>query len=229
MNVLLVTPRHFALWDDWVVPPIGIAYVSAYLKQQGCKVFTLNLLSKQGAQKDILRAFIHKYSIDAVGTGGLVSQFSQMKELMDDVKKIDPNILTFMGNTLVTYSPEEAMRGIENLDIGIIGEGEQTSYELISAIESGKDFAEVPGIIYRDGEMLRYTSVRTAIQDLDSLPFPDWDGFNWFEEGVYQPCLSTEKRIVSAPLVTSRGCPFSCTYCSKSGGGIPLAFVGQYF
>lgn len=219
-NILLILLRESYQLFDWSVPPIGPAYVSAYLKSRGCRVHTLNLNVELGDEKQIVKEYILRHSIHMVGIGGLVSGFNQMKEVMDYVKSIDHSIITFMGGGLVTYSPDEAMRGIHSADIGIIGEGEFTTYEMIQALETGQNLADVDGLVYREntphGETLCYTKPRNPIKDLDALPFPDWDGFKFFQQGGQH--VTGSQKIISAPLVTSRSCPFSCTYCSKSGG-----------
>lgn len=221
LNILLILLRDSYQLFDWSVPPIGPAYVSAYLKSRGCHVFTLNLNAEHGDERQIVSDCIRHNNIHLVGIGDLVTRFAQMKEMLEYIKSVHPEIIVFMGGGLVTYSPDEAMRGIPCADIGVIGEGEITAYEMVRALEEGRSLADVDGLVYRTKdagvEKIVFSKARKPIRDLDSLPFPDWDGFKFFQQAE-QHSSPDNQRIVSAPLVTSRSCPFSCTYCSKSGG-----------
>jgi anaerobic magnesium-protoporphyrin IX monomethyl ester cyclase len=103
-------------------------------------------------------------------------------------------------------------------DFGVIGEGERTIIELLRAIEGKKDFSKVKGIIFeKDGKTIR-TENRPPLEDLDSLPYPDFDGIG-FEESVnncdpfinYACNAFDYPRIY--PVMGSRSCPFQCTFC----------------
>lgn len=213
-KVLLVMPNVVCDWDEWPVPPIGIPYVSAYMKKQGISVHCLNLCICDEPMKT-LEMTIRQEQIDIVATGELVVNYHEVKEIVDCAKRVSPHIITVIGGGLVTHSPEEAMQLIPNADYGVIGEGEVTDTELVLTLESGGDPAQVAGIIYRDGGALRRTEPRAPIDDLDALPWPDYEGFNYFE--VAKRFSGNGK--IAAALTTSRSCPFQCTFCSTSGGG----------
>lgn len=213
-EILLVLPRVSYVAQDWPVPPIGVPYVSASMKRAGLSVHCLNLsLSGTNALNELEQA-IRREHIDIVATGDLVVNYEAVKEITDCAKSISPKIITIIGGGLVTHSPEEAMQLIPSADYGVIGEGEITDCELVRTIEAGEDPAAVAGIIYRDGTELRKTAPRPAIEDLDSLPWPDYEGFQYFEAARR---WSVNGKL-AAPLTTSRSCPFRCTFCSTSGG-----------
>lgn len=212
-EVLLVMPNVPCGHKEWPVPPIGIPYISAYMKKAGISVHCLNLCICENPM-DVLKETIQEKNIDIIATGDLVVNYKEVKEIIDCAKSVSSNVITMIGGGLVTHSPEEAMRLIPNADYGVIGEGEVTDCELVLALQNGHDPAQVPGIIYRKGTVLCQTVPRPAIDDLDALPWPDYEGFDYFE---------TAKRysgdgIIAAPLTTSRSCPFHCTFCSTSGG-----------
>ncbi|GMO28297.1 MAG: hypothetical protein Ta2B_08990 [Termitinemataceae bacterium] len=210
-KILLILPYLGSLNGGNVVPefPLGIAYISSYLKSCGFKVYCLNLQFCDDI-KNVLKATIQKHSITMVGTGGVVTICNEIKEIIDIAKSINPTIKTFIGGGLVSFSPLEAMKIIENADYGIIGEGEYTSAALIRAIESNTPVSNVDGIIYRKNDgTFEITKSRDDIMDLDSLPFPDFKGFNF----------SPSSKIVSlAPILGSRSCPFSCSFCCHEVG-----------
>lgn len=213
-KVLLVMPNVSLDLYEWSLPPTGILYVSAYMKKQGISVHCLNLCMCDEPIKT-LEQTIRQEQIDIVATGALVQNYMDVKEIVDCAKMVSPHIITIIGGGLVTHSPEEAMQLIPNVDYGVIGEGEITDSELVLTLESGGDPAQVAGIIYRDGDILCRTEPREVIDDLDALPWPDYEGFHYFEVVKrFAP-----NGIISAALTPSRGCPFQCTFCSGSGAG----------
>ncbi len=214
MNVLLVMPKVPYAINDWNIPPVGIAYVSSSMKAMGLVVHNLNLsLSEYDTEEAIQRA-IEENNIDVVATGDLVVNYQAVKEIVDIAKNYKPNIITIIGGGLVTHSPIEAMELIKNADYGVIGEGEITDGELVKALEYGRDISEVDGIIYRNGEEYVITNPREEIEDIDIIPWPDYEGFQYFE---LIKKFTVDGKITAA-LTTSRACPFQCTFCSTSGG-----------
>lgn len=221
LNILLVMPKVDIGYQDWPVPPVGITYVSAALKQAGFPVFNVNMNLETDSIYDVLKREIEKNDIRMVATGGLVVNYHIIKEIIDTVKKVNPHIVTCIGGSLVTFSPEAVMRGIVTADFGMIGEGEITGCELAKAIVESiepKDYKKIKGLIIRTAENELYlTAPREEISDIDTIPWPDYDGFQYFTM-IREFWNSEVSGIVSAPLTTSRSCPFRCTFCSKSGG-----------
>ena len=215
-QVLLVMPAVPYTLYDWPIPPVGILYVSSYMKKMGLSVHCLNLGVCSKDPMDALRQVIQDKQIDIVATGDLVVNYDIVKEIVDCAKAVSENIITIIGGGLVTHSPEEAMQLIPNADYGVIGEGELTDSELVLALEEQQNIEQVKGIIYRNGANLCRTLPREPIEDLDTLPWPDYEGFDYFE--IVRRHLGDNN--MTAPLTTSRSCPFQCTFCSTSGGGV---------
>lgn len=221
MNVLLVMPRTGYLWDEWATPPVGIAYVSSYLKANAVRVYTLNMNLEEDDIETVLRKHIEENKIDILGTGELVVNYEKLQEIAFYARKIKPCLKIWIGGGLVTNSPMEAMNLIPEADYGMIGEGEITSLELVRFLEiNGKyneeEIKKIDGLIVRrtDGSLF-LTKKRDVILDLDLIPFPDWNGFRLVE--TCQKYAKEDGSIV-ASVVSGRSCPNSCTFCSKSGG-----------
>lgn len=221
LNILLIMPQVDIGYQDWPVPPVGIAYVSAALKSKGYCVYTLNL-NLYDTYEEILKEYIYQKDIDIVGTGGLVVNYHIIKDIVNECKKIKPEILIWVGGSLITFSAIPVMQGIPNVDIGMIGEGEITVCEMIGCLEQYhcdiNKLLNISGLAVRmeDGKIV-LTEPRTEIEDIDTIPYPDYDGFSYFDM-IHRFWDSDSTGIVSAPLTTSRSCPFNCTFCSKSGG-----------
>lgn len=223
MNVLLVMPKTGYLWDEWATPPIGITYISSYLKKNGVQVYTMNMNLEDDDIETILGKYIQRYKIDILGTGELVVNYDKLQEIAFYARKIKPCLKIWIGGGLVTNSPIEAMQLIPEADYGVIGEGEVTSLELVHFLEktqgggyNEEEIKRIDGLVVRKSNgNLFLTNKRADIVDLDSIPFPDWSGFQLVE--TCQKYAKEDGSIV-APVVSSRSCPNSCTFCSKSGG-----------
>ncbi|MCM1236441.1 MAG: cobalamin-dependent protein, partial [Ruminococcus flavefaciens] len=222
MNVLLVMPKTGYLWDEWATPPIGIAYVSAYLKSNGVNVYTVNMNLENGNIFDVLRKNIEGHDIEIFATAELVVGLDKLQELVKVARNIRPRLKIWIGGGLVTNSPYEAMQLIPEADFGMIGEGEQTSLELVRFLENSQgnyeeeEICKIDGLIVRRGDgTLFCTKERKEIEDLDTIPFPDREGFHFVETCKK---YAKESNSVTASIVSSRSCPFSCTFCSKTGG-----------
>lgn len=219
MNILLVLPRVFANFAEPEHFPVGMGYVSSSLKKAGHCVSILNLNFEIGSVKKLLEKKIYENDIEIVETGGLVTHYWMLKEILDSVKEINPNIYTLVGGGYVTGDPELAMEALLNADFGVFGEGEITNNEVSLAIQGKMKYDEIKGLIYRaclDNENAPRTECiknlpRDEILDLDSLPWPDYEGFQLDKMLEYLP-----KRYVT--MSTGRSCKFHCTFCFHTSG-----------
>lgn len=219
-NVLLVVPRYFSTPICGYIMPMGILYVSAALKASGtCNVFTLNLNHCEEDDRTVLERVISECKIDVVGSGGISGQFIEIYPLLRLVKDIDPGIVTIVGGGMITADPVPAMTGFEGYaDFGVIGEGEITMPELVTAIGAGSDFSCVKGLIFKDGDKWHITDRRPDIMDLDSISLPDYVGFD------YDRYLSTNGEVVDGvkfspvAIIGGRSCKYNCTFCFHPSG-----------
>ncbi len=221
-NVLLLIPRYHTYgFDGYYVMPMGTLYVSAYLKQAGvANVITLNLNHREGKEFDILSEIIEKEDIDIVGIGGLSGEYHDLARMARFARAIKPDIVIMMGGGIVTADPETAMLAISEVDYGMIGEGELTIVELVEALTGNGDIQSVDGLIFRNkqGRLVR-TAMRKEISDLDSLPFPDYEGFDYGEYLRCNPDISDEgKRYSQVSVIGGRSCKFNCTFCFHPSG-----------
>jgi len=184
---------------------IEIAYVSASLKKAGFNVFTQNFAIDENPLKDALTRLITDYDISAVGCWGSSKISIKVKDVIDVAKKIKPSLITFIGGQLVTNSPTEAMTIIKSADYGIIGHGEITSCELMQALKANTNTSNIENIVYREKSgRLFVTDKNLDLPELDTIPFPDHEGF--FNEII--------KSTSTAVITTTRSCPSKCTFCS---------------
>jgi anaerobic magnesium-protoporphyrin IX monomethyl ester cyclase len=212
LNYLIVMPKGSSRGETThsVIFPMGTAYISAYLKSMNLSVHTANLEYVNASTQDALAALIEQHDIDAICIGGLSRDYHKILEVVAAAKTVKPSILAIVGGGIISADPEPAMSAI-GADIGVIGEGELTIGEMVKALDEGNSYDDIPGIIYRRGNVLVRNSARSEIKDLDSLPFPDLAGFDY-------------ARYVNDTggglIVGSRSCTHKCTYCFHPSGQV---------
>ena len=218
MNYCIVMPRLTRDDDASYAFPVGMAYVSAALKATERHVITYNLNYKKGTVRELLERLIREHDVDVIASGGLTTQYSELREIFETAKQTKPDIITWAGGGIITASPVPAMEALEYADYGMIGEGEITICELAEAMEGKRELASVDGLIYRGGEAGEWvvTRPRKEIEDLDALPFPDYEGFEYdqlLDKANFE--LNAEH---SGVVSFSRSCPFNCTFCFHPSG-----------
>lgn len=215
MNLLLVIPQFKSEYKGRNKAnyyfPLGIAYISSFLKSKGINVLTYNgmLVDKKSAY-DRIHAIIKKNKINIVGIGGLTGEYSNIAFYARIIKKINKQILIVLGGGFVTSNPKVSMQLIEEADFGIIGQGEVVFYNLIDKLINNRSVINVSNLIYRNNGETVVTDIKDVEMDLNLLPFPDYEGFN-FIDLIEENERVSGKRV--APIIASRSCPFSCTFC----------------
>ncbi|MBN1104617.1 MAG: cobalamin-dependent protein [Deltaproteobacteria bacterium] len=219
LNYLLVMPRLIQTAGDGYSFPLGIAYISSSMKKAGHRVTTLNLNHCDGEVQDLLRSVIERDKIDVVATGGLSFQYNTVKRVVEAAKKTALGTITIVGGGLITGDPEPAMGALEYADYGVIGEGEITMNELCSTLESGGDISRVNGIIYKQDDRFVRTQPRREMDDIDSLPWPDYAGFDLDAYlSSTPPGISGLNESNTVFMLASRSCPYNCTFCFHTTG-----------
>jgi len=219
LHIVLINPR-IREWNPNIRMPLGLLYVAAVLEREGHSVEVIDLNMERLNDRDI-RGRVRDANI--VGITGMITEYQKVLELVNIVKQGDGNSKVTLGGPLVTTLPEELLR-VSQADFVVVGEGERTIVNLVSAIEHGDSFSGITGIAYRDGNRIVITKPAEPIADLDTIPFParhllDVKRYlkNHFES--YGLKIKEFGKIKSTHLITSRGCPYSCTFCFKGMWG----------
>lgn len=212
-------PNHFPFWA-------GI--LAAIAEQKGGQVAILDLnalrVNYDGKQvpSQVIKDEISSEKWDMIGIGGLTTTYARIKQLSPLIRKYAPDALYVGGGGWSTYNPTEIFELVPELDLIVIGEGEETFSELYDEIDKGsKDFEKVNGLCIRDKDTsYKFTGPRALISDLNTVPYPAYD---LMETEIYFQFSSLDlsvdsynsKRRVST--VWERGCPRGCTFCSHNG------------
>ena len=152
----------------------------------------------------------------------------QAHRLATLAKKKDNKIVTLIGGPHISALPKETMEMFPNFDIGVLNEGEVTLIELLGALNEKKSIDQIKGIVFRKEELVVFNEARPLIRNLNDLPYPAWDLLEGFPN-LYYPPLFRFRKLPAATILTSRGCPHQCIFCSKAvfGNHIRL-FSAEY-
>lgn len=205
MRVLLLsTPYPLS---ESVTPPLGLAYIGACLEQEGVDVQILDfLVSKYTPSR--LRQTLEEFRPQIVGATCVTLSYKVAARMLKVCKDFDPRIMTVIGGPHVTFVPELTLRRAPWIDAVVIGEADLTVRDLVRVTDGGGDLDQVAGIAFaRDGVVMR-TERRQFVSDLDQLPMPARHLLPMARySALKSPCT----------VITSRGCPFSCIFCSANG------------
>jgi len=126
------------------------------------------------------------------------------------IKQLDQNIKVVIGGVHATYLPEEVISD-QAVDYLVLGEGEVTLKELVGCLSREPEkIGQIKGICYKQDGRIIFTEKREPVKDLDTLPFSAW---HLIDLSLYYHPLSRSKKFAS--IITSRGCPSICTFCSR--------------
>lgn len=210
MKVLLMRPieSRVAKSGD-VMPPLGLAYIASILEKNGIEVTVLDCPALSISWED-LRSRITEESPDMLGISCMTTAVPGAMKIANLAKKILPNCTIVFGGPHVTALPRETLLENPNVDVVVIGEGENTVLDLCRSLIKGNRLDSVPGIAFRKNEKTKVTPSRPLIGNLDEIPFP---ARHLLPMEKYS--MATSKRNPCTTMIASRGCPYLCKYCSS--------------
>jgi anaerobic magnesium-protoporphyrin IX monomethyl ester cyclase len=201
MKIVLIAPPYPLA--EAPSPPLGLCYAAAACEAAGAQVTILDyIVGRYTPQK--LKAALDELRPDAVGTNSVSMNFHQAIGIIQEVKRIQPDIITLMGGPHVSFTVADTLGRYPELDLIVIGEGEETLLELVPVIRSRPLWHKVAGMAFRNGSELVITPPRPLIADLDGLPPPSRH---------LLPLSRYQALGFPVSLVTSRGCPNRCIFC----------------
>jgi radical SAM superfamily enzyme YgiQ (UPF0313 family) len=194
-KIVLVEPKstHLHVYSRVAIPRLGVVLLGTILRNLG---YDVRVYIEDIAPVEMQEVT----SADLVGISIITSTAPPSYALAETVRAA--GIPVVLGGIYASFMADE---GLRHADYVIRGEGEEAFVELLDALEGNRDLATIQNLSYRrDGRVVHNTE-RPMIRDLDVNPIPDFDVVHGWTRGG----------IVS--VATSRGCPYSCTFCSVPG------------
>ena len=198
-KIVLIEPKapNLHIFSQFALPRLGTLILGTLMKRRGWEV-ELFFEEIRKIDYDLVRG------ADLVGISTITPTAPRAYAIADRIREM--GIPVVMGGPHVTFLADEAL---EHADYVVRGEGEWALTELSEALELGGDFSGIQNLSYRRNGRAVHNPERPAPDDLDSLPFPD---FSLLKRD--HPKLG---RRTTIPVMTSRGCPFDCSFCSVTG------------
>jgi radical SAM superfamily enzyme YgiQ (UPF0313 family) len=195
-NIDTKNVRHF---------PFAIGILSAFIKEHGHE--TELLYCDEELSEEALLSYVGSSDPDLIGFSAVTHQWHYTRKYARIIKKVF-DVPIACGGMHATFMPEEVISE-PSINMLCIGEGEYALLDVLERLESNGDLSTIPNIwIKNEQGTIFQNEVRGLITDLDTIPFPD-RGILPFQEIISQ--CNTEP-----VFMTSRGCPFNCTFCSNS-------------
>lgn len=218
-------PVNIALIASYGHPlALGLRYVSASLARQGHDVRMLFLTTRRNTAeaafppKLLDEIAAHVRDAGLIGVSLMTNTFHRARALTEAIRARGINVPVVWGGIHPTVAPEESL---ETADIVCVGEGEQAMAELAEAVEAGRDPTNIHGLWFRRDKTILRNPVRRLNEDLDALPFPDYDmeGRHFVVKG--DSIVPARPKLLRGVLdryrmQSTRGCPYRCTFCNNA-------------
>ena len=207
-DVTLVYPYFQPANDNSIFrfPPLGLGYIAAYLKKHG---FSVELVDCTFLKQEQTLERVRRSKPRIIGIQAMFSMKDKAIQMARQLRN-DCELLV-VGGPLATSNPADFLK---DFDVVAVGEGERTMLELVHATDDGTSMSKVNGIalIEKDRGKMTLTPPRVFIKDLDSVPFPSRE---LFDNVAYKNYYSSNFGYTTTSVMTSRGCPFNCDFCSR--------------
>ncbi len=208
-TVLLINPSYnkretLGPFAEYITEqlPLSVGFLAGYLRAKG---ITAEVIDEQlyPVREEDLAARVRDQGVRIVGISVLTLTSGRAYEISAGLKRACPQVTVILGGIHVTLLPEEPLQK-EIADIVVRNEGEVTLLELVERIHAGQPYDDVAGISFRGGDGIVHNPERPLIENIDALPpFP----YELFEEDI--------DRYQFGNILTSRGCPYECIFCSQ--------------
>ena len=230
MKVLLINPPRRA--DSYVFPPTSLLYVAQAIRTAGHEAEIVDipyLLERHSAHYKLSNGSLFDYLLskdcDILGIGGVVSTYFFYDYFVPMYRRAKPHIPIVAGGS-VGYPIREVWEKYAPIDYLVEGDGELPTQRLLNCLEK-KDYGgieTIPGVYYlRDGRYRGTVQESLPPESLDDIPFLDYDEVDyeyyieeltkWAWDVIPDRSLLKAKKLRFLPILTSRGCPFKCTFC----------------
>jgi anaerobic magnesium-protoporphyrin IX monomethyl ester cyclase len=205
-------PRHV---------PYGMALLAALVVRQGHLVQVYDANAWRAADA-VLAQVLKADAWDVIALGGITTAYRSIKHIVAVAKEVAPQALVVAGGAYITSMPHDIMRFLPQVDVGVVGEAFISFPEVLRRVDAGnRDWAQVKGLIWRDPSGKSHLNPeQPLLEDIDSLPFPEWDLFPldiYFRNSM---ALFSEEGMLARrrlDINASYGCSLICRFCFHLG------------
>lgn len=217
MRILMVKGSSFNREVPQVSYPLGLMYMASYLRsrQSDHEIEILDLRCHR-RPFNLLRQRLQSLDPQIVAVSALTCEAESLHQIAAIVKNRNSSTVVVVGGPHISACTNDVTED-QNIDVLVVGEGEETFVELVQALKNGKGLSGIAGTAWRVNDTMEWGPLRAPIAELDSIPFPAWD---LIDIDLYARFgrAGNIKRGRFLPLFTSRGCPYQCYYCHNLFG-----------
>ena len=210
MDTLLVKLNQEA---DEIIPPIGLGYLAEAVRKKH-KVEVLDCL-KEKMPLEKLVDYVAEKKFDLVGILFFTMNYYQVKEAAQKIRQKLPSVKIVVGGPHPSAMPKQTLGEMPEIDFAFAGEAEIGFPMLLDALENKKalsEFKKIPSLAWRNKKEILINE-KKCVENLDLLGFPAWDLLKP-ETYPHAPHGSFCRQFPVAPIIITRGCPYSCTFCA---------------
>lgn len=225
--VVLVNPPvqtvREEIYDTPDYPEIGLAYVAGYLETHGgIRATVIDARLARLSRQDTIDK-VAALQPRVVGFSAFTHMITRAAELAREVKRRLPGVITVIGGYHASVLPERTLREFPEFDYAVVGEGEIAFLKLITALAAGERRPVIPGVWYLWAGTVVPGGRGEVTAQLDDFGLPAWHLFD-------QAVVAANVKLI--PIMSLRGCPFSCNFCSRPYGQVvrrrsPASVVGE--
>ncbi len=206
--------------------PLGLCYIAGLLEKNGYEVKIIDGPFENPTEME-LEMHLRELKPDLIGIASLAAATHQATlKTIKIARKTNPNSLIVVGGPHAGENYKSMLEQVPEIDIITRGEAEFTFLELVQSLERKKEFHKIKGIAFRENKKIIATEERLPLMNLDELPFPARHLIDITNEKYGSGFRY--KRKPTTLLITSRGCPFVCTFCYKTYGTLFRAHSPEY-
>ena len=207
-KVTLVNPPTLkGVFHHQLYVPIGLAYLAAVLEKNEHEINVIDCPAME-MDSDALKKKLESLKPDLVGITSMTPTIQSTLQSARATREACPEATIAVGGPHATFMDKEILTEERAVDVVVRGEGEETLLELAQNVSETRNFQNIKGITFRNGEETFQTPNRPSIQNLDDLPYPAYNHFALHKYRLYGKLF--------LPIITSRGCPFQCSFCTTS-------------
>ena len=206
VDIVLIYPFFRKIFDKspFRFPPLGIGYIASILRQKNysVEIFDGTFRNREEMLKEI--------ELLKPRIVGIYSMYSMEDESFFFAKKLG-NIVDLLvaGGPLPTVEPVKFLKWF---DVVVIGEGENTVLEIVKSYHNDRELDKISGIKFKRNNKIVNTDLMNEVKDLDAIPFPARE---LFDNDLYKRYFKKHFGYTMTSMISSRGCPFTCDFCSK--------------
>jgi anaerobic magnesium-protoporphyrin IX monomethyl ester cyclase len=194
-----------------LMPPLGLAGLAAYLEQYGFHADIVDCFAHPDSDQ-VIEDYVRRHRPGFVGATCTTAGFLDAMRIFRRVKELSPGTCCLAGGPHVSALREKIVQDFPEVDYVVVGEGETPLRKLMEAQDNPEDVA---GLVYRQNGKVVFSGFQKDLLNLDTLPLPAYHRLVGFPR-QYQLPIFNYPRTPNTSCISSRGCPYQCSYCDRS-------------